>query len=36
MSLHKVWDAAAANPFHPVIPKERQFLVGFGLLLIGV
>lgn len=35
MSLSEVWDAAAANSFTPTIGKERQFLVGFTLLLTG-
>ncbi|MCJ1402811.1 ssDNA endodeoxyribonuclease [Xylographa trunciseda] len=32
MSLNDVWEAAAGNPFYPVISKERQFTVGFILL----
>ncbi|MCJ1426894.1 ssDNA endodeoxyribonuclease [Sticta canariensis] len=35
MSLNEVWVAAAGHPFHPVVAKERQFLVGFTLLLTG-
>lgn len=35
MSLDEVWEAAAGNPFHPAVSKERQFLVGFTLLLTG-
>ena len=35
MSLNEVWVAAAGRPFHPVVAKERQFLVGFTLLLTG-
>lgn len=35
MSLNEVWEAAAANPFSPLVPKERQFFVGFTLLLVG-
>lgn len=35
MSLSEVWDQAASSPFYPLVPKERQFLVGFTLLLIG-
>ena len=35
MSLNEVWEGAAGNPFDPLVPKERQFLVGFTLLLIG-
>lgn len=35
MSLNEVWEAAAGNPFHPTISKDRQFLVGFTLLLTG-
>jgi cell cycle checkpoint protein len=36
MSLNEVWEAAAGSPFHPAIPKERQFVVGFSLLLTGI
>lgn len=35
MSLNDVWVGAAGSPFYPVVSKERQFLVGFTLLLIG-
>lgn len=35
MSLNEVWVGAAGSPFLPVVAKERQFLVGFTLLLIG-
>ena len=35
MSLNKVWEAASANPFSPIIPKDSQFVVGFTLLLLG-
>lgn len=35
MSLNDVWEGAAASPFYPAVPKERQFLVAFSLLLIG-
>lgn len=35
MSLNEVWVGAAGSPFHPFVAKERQFLVGFTLLLIG-
>ena len=35
MSLNDVWEAAAANPFHPVVSKDWQFSLGFTLLLIG-
>jgi hypothetical protein len=35
MSLDEVWEAAAGSPFTPVISKERQFLVGSTLLLVG-
>ena len=35
MSLNDIWEAASGSPFHPVIPKEQQFLVGFTLLLVG-
>lgn len=35
MSLNEVWIGAAGSPFHPLVAKERQFLVGFTLLLIG-
>ncbi len=35
MSLNEVWEGAAGSPFYPLVPKERQFLVGFSLLLIG-
>lgn len=33
MSLSEVWEGAAGSPFSPLVPKERQFLVGFTLLL---
>ena len=36
MSLNDVWEAAAANPFHPVVGKDWQFSLGFTLLLIGI
>ncbi|KAL1995841.1 hypothetical protein VTN49DRAFT_707 [Thermomyces lanuginosus] len=32
MSLQEVWETSKA-PFYPVVPKERQFTVGFTLLL---
>ena len=35
MSLNEVWEAAAGSPFHPVVAKERQFLVALTLLSIG-
>lgn len=35
MSLNEVWEAASANSFSPVVPKDNQFFVGFNLLLIG-
>lgn len=35
MSLSDVWDGASSNPFTPTIAKERQFFVGFTLLLTG-
>jgi len=35
MSLTDVWEAASGNPFTPTIAKERQFFVGFTLLLTG-
>lgn len=35
MSLNQVWEAASANPFSPVIPKDSQFILGFTLLLTG-
>lgn len=35
MSLHEVWESASGSPFYPTIPKNSQFTVGFGLLLIG-
>ena len=35
MSLNEVWEAAAGNPFSPIVSKDRQFLVGFTLLFIG-
>ena len=35
MSLNEVWDAAAGSPFYPAVSKERQFLVGFSLLVTG-
>lgn len=36
MSLNEVWEGAAGSPFYPLVPKERQFLVGFTLLLIAI
>ena len=36
MSLNDVWEAAAANPFHPAVSKDWQFSLGFTLLLIGI
>ena len=35
-SLHEVWQAAAGSPFLPVVGKDRQFLVGFVLMLLGL
>ena len=35
MSLNEIWEGAAGSPFHPTVPKERQFLVAFSLLLVG-
>ena len=35
MSLNEIWEASAGSPFHPVVAKERQFLVAFTLLLTG-
>lgn len=35
MSLNDVWEGAAASPYYPAVPKERQFLVAFSLLFIG-
>ncbi|KAA6415318.1 MAG: DNA repair Rad1 [Lasallia pustulata] len=35
MSLNGVWEAAASNPFHPTVPKDSQFFVGFSLLFIA-
>lgn len=32
--LLDVWDAAAAQPFHPAVGKDTQFTVGFVLLAI--
>lgn len=34
-SLLDVWEASAANPYYPAVPKERQFLVGATLLVLG-
>ncbi|KAL8694609.1 MAG: hypothetical protein Q9218_000791 [Villophora microphyllina] len=36
MSLNDLWEGAAKNPYHPTVPKERQFLVALTLLLIGI
>jgi cell cycle checkpoint protein len=33
MSLNKVWEAASASPYSPLISKDHQFSVGFTLLL---
>ena len=35
MSLNDVWEGAVKNPYQSAVPKERQFLVAFSLLLIG-
>ena len=35
MSLSEVWEGAAGSPFYPTVSKDKQFLVGFTLLLIG-
>ena len=35
-SLLEVWEAAASNPFHPIVSKDSQFYVGFTLLLAGM
>lgn len=35
MSLNDVWEGAAGSPFYPAVSKDKQFLVGFTLLLIG-
>jgi hypothetical protein len=35
MSLNKVWEAASASPYSPLISKDHQFSVGFTLLLSG-
>lgn len=35
MSLNEVWEAASANPYTPLVPKDSQFFVGFTLLLTG-
>lgn len=35
MSLNEVWEGAAGSPFHPTVSKDKQFLVGFTLLLIA-
>ena len=35
-SIENAWEAAAGNPFYPVVSKERQFFVGFTLLLSGM
>lgn len=34
-SLLEVWDSAAGSPFYPTINKDRQFIVGFSLLVIA-
>jgi len=34
-SLLEIWEASAANPYYPAVPKERQFLVGATLLVLG-
>ncbi|EOA91328.1 uncharacterized protein SETTUDRAFT_162080 [Exserohilum turcica Et28A] len=34
--LLDVWDAAAAQPFHPAVGKDTQFTVGFVLLAISL
>jgi len=36
MSLNDVWEAASGNPFYPTVSKERQFFVGFTLLLAAI
>ena len=35
MSLNDAWEGAAGSPFYPLVSKDSQFSVGFGLLLIG-
>lgn len=35
MSLQQDWEDSVQQPFQALVPKERQFLVGFTLLLIG-
>jgi len=34
-SLLDVWEASAANPYYPAVAKERQFIVGATLLVLG-
>lgn len=34
-SLEEVWEAAAGLPFAPSVPKDKQLLVGFTLLVFG-
>lgn len=33
--MNEIWEGAAGSPFYPLVPKERQFLVGFTLLFTG-
>ena len=35
-SPEAVWQAASGRPFKPLVGKDRQFVVGFTLLLIGM
>ncbi|BDD58521.1 ssDNA endodeoxyribonuclease [Monascus purpureus] len=35
MSLNQLWEAASTNPYSPPVEKDRQFAIGFGLLLIA-
>ncbi len=34
-TLEHVWQAASGRPFEPLIGKNRQFVLGFTLLLTG-
>ena len=34
-SIQDLWEAASASPYEPIVSRDNQFVVGFGLLLIG-
>ncbi|PVI08403.1 hypothetical protein DM02DRAFT_647770 [Periconia macrospinosa] len=34
--LLDVWEAASASPFHPIVSKDNEFVLGFSLLLFSL